>query len=103
MGLLKFDKVTELEEKEMPKRPSMALGIKHFRVCCRRRLMAPLRKGILVIDGDRTSGTRYRGIGGSWFFGIFWLRPCAEQSLNVEARKGDPRKKLDFEIKIIEK
>ena len=29
----------------------------------RRRLMTPLQKGILVIDGDRTAGTRDRGIG----------------------------------------
>ena len=33
--------------------------------------MTPLQKGKLVIDGDRTAGTRDRGIGGSWFHGIF--------------------------------
>ena len=32
----------------------------------RRRLMTPLQKGRLVIDGDRTAGTRDRGIGGSF-------------------------------------
>ena len=26
--------------------------------------MAPLKKGILIIDGDRTAGTKERGIGG---------------------------------------
>ena len=37
--------------------------------------MTPLQKGRLVIDGDRTAGTRDRGIGGSWFLGIFRTAP----------------------------
>ena len=37
--------------------------------------MAPPKKGIVMIDGDRTAGTRERGIGGSWFFGIFRADP----------------------------
>ena len=37
--------------------------------------MTPLQKGRLVIDGDRTAGTRDRGIGGSWFLGIFRTGP----------------------------
>ena len=43
-----------------------------------RRLMTPLQKGRLVIDGDRTAGTRDRGIGGSWFLGIFRPGPLGE-------------------------
>ena len=53
-------------------------------------LMAPLKKGILIIDGDRTAGTRERGIGGSWFFGIFrgdpldWHRDSRPLSSNLK-------------------
>ena len=46
--------------------------------CLNRQLMTPLQKGRLVIDGDRTAGTRDCGIGGSWFLRIFCTGPLGK-------------------------